>query len=155
MEKEAELGTLELGKLLAEKDKDWFLVSLLNIVNRGTIEFGITLNVGGSVVSGTLISGKKYFEEFAALFSAALGPQGDSSEGPSVEESFRQLGQIYDMPESGEGEEHKQQGPVSYIHLNNASVFFTDGTIPSNAGVLWRGKLSSVDGFNLGSLTRT
>lgn len=154
MESKHEFDPLELGKILAEKDSDWFLVMLLNIVNQGTIEFGLTLNVGGSVISGTLISGKKYFSEFAKQFSNAIGTPEEASNEPSIEESFRKLGDIYDLPEGKQGEELKNQAPVTYIHLRDANVFFKDGTIPTGVGVFWRGKLSSVDGFSLGNLNK-
>ena len=48
--------------------EDFFLQTLVNIVNMGPFTFGITLNVGGFLVSGELFSGKDYFEKFGTQF---------------------------------------------------------------------------------------
>jgi hypothetical protein len=45
--------------------------------------------------------------------------------------------------------------PPNYIHLKEAKFFLPSGAgkpIPANQGVWWRGRLSEVSGFILGSL---
>nr|WP_288356451.1 gas vesicle accessory protein GvpU [uncultured Pseudomonas sp.] len=153
MEEAEEFKTIDLAKLMATKDKDWFLSMLVKIANNGPGEFGVTLNVGGSIISGMLISGRKYFDEFAKQFATPFRGENEDSESPSIEATLKQFGQIYDKTENEETDD-KENNPVSYIHLRDANIFFRDGTIPTNQGVLWRGKLSSVDGFSLGNLNR-
>ena len=51
---------------------DWFLQSLVDLVNKVKIEFPITLNVGGHLISGELISGQKYFEKLAEIASSGF-----------------------------------------------------------------------------------
>ena len=50
---------------IAPRD-DWFLGCLINWANQFNLEQGITLAVGGAIISGQLISGRRYFEEMAA-----------------------------------------------------------------------------------------
>jgi hypothetical protein len=45
---------------------DWFLANQVHLANRFGVEQGITLNVGGVLISGTLINGRNYFKEMVA-----------------------------------------------------------------------------------------
>lgn len=133
----------ENGSLTRLIHEDWFLQELVGLANVvGDFELGVTLNVQGSIISGTAISGRRYFEEAAKLF-ATEDPENHLS---NWVKSFTA---IYD-----EGE--KPAAPPGYIHLMNARVFGTgEGTIPSNDGTLWRGRISAVSGFSFGSLQVT
>jgi hypothetical protein len=128
---------------------DWYLQSLVSIVNsastEGTeIEISLTLVVGGSLVSGMLISGKKYFDIFADEFSAAW--PGEKS---SIRESFASNGKIYEKDDESEG---KSKPLPQFIHMRNARVYNGGSPFPQKQGVLWRGKINAVSGFNLGSV---
>lgn len=133
-------------------DKDWFLQDLVDIVNTSNtgFSFGITLNVGGFLVSGQLIGGKEYFEsfgsDFAGAFFTTFPNNGEDAE--NIKASFARNGEIYSSNDEVE------VPPPNYIHLKDAKFHNTNGEpIPSNRGVLWRGRLSGVDGFSLGSFT--
>jgi len=131
-------------------ENDWFLQSTIeNIVSHG-VEIGVTLTVNGVIVSGMLIGGKKYFEELSKTLKAASREPDDISN--TLGDAWKQYTAIYEKPE-GAPEDWKPN-PVGYIHLMNAR-FFAPGQapIPANQGVLWRGKLSSVDGFTIGNLS--
>ncbi|WP_244110275.1 gas vesicle accessory protein GvpU [Burkholderia cenocepacia] len=126
---------------------DWFLQSLINIVNGSGITFSITLNVGGQTITGQLVGGKQYFEGFADAFSGALP---DKEEAEQVRADFASYGNIY----ANEDGTPKDLSPPHYIHLKNARCFPTAGnSIPANGGVWWRGRISQVDGFFLGELS--
>ena len=47
---------------------DCFLQSLVSIVNDESASIPITLSVGGLLISGDMIGGKTYFDEFARQF---------------------------------------------------------------------------------------
>lgn len=127
--------------------QDWFLQSLVNMANYDGVELGLTLSVGGLLISGTLIGGKKYFEEFGADF---VSPISDKEQAESIKSSFSKYGIIYRTPESDE----EALLPPVYIHLKDAKFFHNSGKpIPSNRSVLWRGRITAVDGFSLGSLS--
>lgn len=129
---------------------DWFLQSTIeNIVSNG-IEIGITLNVSGLIISGVLVSGKKYFEEMSIFMKSASRQPDDISS--ALGDAWGKYTSIYEKPE--DAPDGWSVGPVGYVHLMNAR-FYTAGQkpIPNNQGVLWRGKLSSVDGFFIGNLS--
>lgn len=145
-EEEKELTGQELKLALDGNSVDWFLQNLVNIVNTSDLEFGITLVVGGSVVSGRLVGGKKYFETFASEFSAAWNDESKES----IYKAFAQHGDRY---EQKEGEEGKDIPPPQFIHLIDSRCFYPGNQLPNNRGVLWRGKINAVSGFSLGQLS--
>jgi len=127
-------------------NNDWFLVSFVNIANEVSSAglMGITLLTHGMLVSGNLVSGQEYFKGFAEDF--VTGFQDPESETAiQMKESFIKTGdEVYNKS--------KSETP-SYIHLRDAKFFHPNGNpIPSNKGVWWRGRLSEISGFNLGSL---
>jgi hypothetical protein len=90
----------------------------------------ITLNVGGLLVSGTLINKESYLKE---IYKGAIWK--------ALEKQTNE-------------QEREPKNERLYIHLKN-SRFYLPGQPPiprDGDGVLWRGKLSSVDGFILGQL---
>ena len=133
----------EIMKVVQIDDNDWFLQRLVHIVNSGNISFGITLNVGGFLVSGTLTGGKEYFEGVASDFAGTVS---DTEEAEKIRALFAKPGELYSSKEN--------QPSPSYVHIKDARFFNTNGNpIPGNRGVWWRGRLSEVDGFSLGSLS--
>lgn len=134
-------------KEVADEDADWFLQNLVSSVNKGAVSFTITLNVGGLLVSGMLISGRTYFKEFGSQFEDAFPSDGEKER--TIEKAIHNLTKIYDEPESGEG---SSQPPPRYIHLRDAKFYHPSlgGAMPSQ-GILWRGRLNVVEGFFLGS----
>lgn len=120
--------------------QDWFLEILVETVNAGNSRFGITLTVGGILISGNVISGKDYFRDFANQLSVAI--KNDVNKPASVK-SIEDLGEVY-------LDDTKAQS-TRFIHLKDVRFYGTDGrAIPTTDGLLWRGMLSNVDGFTLG-----
>lgn len=125
--------------------EDWFLQSLVNMCNNYEMEIGITLNVDGFLISGTLSSGTKYFQSFGEEFTSGFS---DHDLAKDISENFASYGDIYLEPEGKES-----LPPPAFIHLRDAKFFNTSGNpIPYNRGVWWRGKISSVSGFSYGVL---
>jgi hypothetical protein len=131
---------------------DCFLQSLVEIVNDESANIPITLSVGGLLISGDMIGGKTYFDEFARQFKD--GFRDISSETAStIEETFKRLGDVYDTIQK------ESQGsaaiPKPYIiHLKDAQIYQSGASLPpSEKRVLWRGRLEAVDGFSLGKLS--
>ncbi|MUO27454.1 MULTISPECIES: gas vesicle accessory protein GvpU [Rhizobium/Agrobacterium group] len=131
---------------------DWFLrTTIENIVSHG-IEIGVTLTVKGVIVSGMLVGGKKYFEELSKLMKISSQAPNDISD--FLGNAWKEYTAIYEQPEGAS--EDWQPAPIGYVHLMNAR-FYAPGQapLPENQGVLWRGKLSSVDGFIIGNFSPT
>jgi hypothetical protein len=150
-------------------DPDWFLQQLVDMANHNTLGFPVTLHVGGVTVSGTIISGRKYFESWAAEVSAALNfpnadPEAVTKLKEVVRDQFGRLGAIYpearsdgDTAEAGgeaqESEYERAKNPPSFIHLADARFFLGSNWVPTNRSVLWRGRISEVEGWFLGTLS--
>jgi hypothetical protein len=112
----------------------------------------ITLSVGGLLISGDMIGGKTYFDEFARQFKD--GFRNISSETAStIEEAFKRLGDVYD-PIQKESQGIAAISKPHLIHLKDAQIYQSGaGLPPSEKGVLWRGRLEAVDGFTLGRVS--
>jgi hypothetical protein len=131
---------------------DWFLQALVSIVNDESASIPITLSVGGLLISGEMIGGRTYFDEFARQFKE--GFKGISSEtAATIEESFKRLGDVYDpIQEESRGNAYIPKPHL--VHLRNVQMYHAGGPpLLSEKGVLWRGRLEAVDGFSLGKLS--
>ena len=132
----------------AAASTDWFLQNLVNFANDCGIETGVTLLVGGLLVSGMIIPTMKYLDEFAALF--ASGVRDDPKLGASFSEFFRSYKQHLEVrPDQGDVPALPQ-----YIHMKHVR-FFTPGQnpLPNNRPALWRGRITEIGGFFLGNLS--
>jgi hypothetical protein len=139
---------LEHQDSLLHARTDWFLQSLVKIVNGSSLEFGLTLQVSGMLVSGSLVSHKTYFEGFAESFSNAF-----TGEPEDVEGTRKSLAMFGEIPPPTDDSEENQPLP-QFIHLKNARFFNIGGKpIPGNAGVWWRGRICEVGGFCHGTLS--
>lgn len=148
---------------------DWLLESLVRLVNhlerQGVrMNIPITLNIGGLLVSGFLMDGKEYFEQFAQIMEAGL-PEFFGETKEQIANNFRELGGLYDptgegtpRAESPEDAPEASDVPLNFyfVHLKDAVFVHPGGApIPSDQGVLWRCRLEAVDGFTLGSFAIT
>lgn len=142
-----ESGGLDLVMLKSEwegRQTDWLLQWFTKFVNNTQFQIGITLSVGGNLISGQLISHQSYFEQLALDFSGPF----DAIEGVEQSEIKDLLLAFIPQPVAEEESETAYQ----FLHLKDAKVYSNaDLPIASN-GALWRGKIAAVDGFNLGNL---
>ncbi|MBY5831890.1 hypothetical protein HFN47_22445 [Rhizobium leguminosarum] len=125
---------------------DFLLVWFVFMAEQGVSQ-DVTLNVGGALVSGTIIKGAAYLEELAATYRSAAsnGPR-DIIEGlAAAVEEFKPLYRSDDL--------ELANFKPRYIHLKNAFISHTSNSrMPTDNGFLWRGRLSAVDAFSLGRL---
>jgi len=124
---------------------DFLLQHLVSIANSTGLSMGVTLTVGGEVISGQLVGGKEYFELLKEAFLTSTSNV--KGVGEAFGEMLDQYSQIYSAPpEDG--------AQPSFIHLKQARVFSPGQTpMPSNGGLLWRGRISNVAGFSIGSFS--
>lgn len=136
----------ELGN---DRDIDWLLQVFVDVINssRG-LSIGVTLTVGGATIVGDLIGYDDWMEEAATAFEKSEGEVGTKI-GPILAKAMRSSWQ----PEPDDDSEPKQLLP-HYIHLRNARIYLSAdaGPVPSNKGLLWRGRLAEVDGFAFGAM---
>jgi len=124
---------------LEEIQADWLLEELVDITNGTENEIGLTLNIGGILLTGTLISGHKYFEWFANTI-------GSGSE--ETTKYFKSFGEVYLKKKDNKSK------PPALIHIKDAKFYQPGGniSIPAVDGSYWRGRITVVDGFILGKL---
>jgi len=131
------------------QNKDWFLENLVSTVNNSDIEIGITLQMDGFLVSGHIVNGRKYFDGFSAEFISETSVAFGNKEAlKNIEQAFNKYASLYD----GQTDDPEEHG-ANFIHLEGARFFNTAGApIPNNRGMWWRGRISEVGGFILGTL---
>jgi hypothetical protein len=130
-------------------NQDWLLEMLVAMVDAQSVSVNITLSVGGSLVSGKLVSGKEYFNSFADQVTAGFKDMGVSEQTAKVmREQLAQPGEIF----HGTNTDPKLKNKPSYLHLQNARIISGNSTYASQS-TWWRGRLSTVDGFCLGEAT--
>ncbi len=126
-------------------DSDWFLRSLVQAVNRHDLMLGITLTVGGTLITGTLVPGHEYFRDLAEQVAASADDDEEAAQ--QLRDTFASLGAIY-----ARGGKDGDQLP-SYIHLRDVRFFSPGGgSLPDHDGVWWRGRIDQVQGFVLGNV---
>lgn len=120
--------------------RDAVLDTFVYIINENDIEMGLTLFVGGLIVTGDLISFKKYLEGIGESFQ-----ESESEVAKSIGEVISSI--IPEKTEDKESEEGQDSSDVNFIHLQNVTVISsnTNYSVP-----FWRGSLASVDGFSFG-----
>lgn len=135
-------------EIIMNQNKDWFLENLVNTVNNSDIEIGITLQMDGFLVSGHIVNGRKYFDGFSGEFISETSVAFGNKEAlENIRQAFDKYASIYD------NEAPADDNGVSFIHLQDARFFNTNGApIPNNRGMWWRGRISEVSGFILGTL---
>lgn len=122
-------------------DRDGFLEILIHAVEHipAPAEGGqpetldITLNVGGILITGTLVS-RAAFIQAVPVMKGTVGALDEKM----TKEDREARDKRYDR---------------HYIHLTNARFVYPDGrTIPGSAGagIEWRGRLNRVDGWTIG-----
>lgn len=134
-----------------EPFSDWFLQDLVEIANNGESSdfLGVTLNIGGFLVSGMLIGGKEYFTSLAEELVTNVSDD-DKEAADGVYRFFSEYGEAYQPRKEGE---EPDSSHVRFIHLKNAKFFHPGGNpIPANQGTLWRGQLHAVHGFFIGTI---
>jgi hypothetical protein len=143
----------ELDAALDAADTDLVLAQMIGMVEssyesnleegalEGVLRFGVTLNVGGVIVTGLMCS----YPEWAEAIAASMGDASD------VFRSFLGIGDDSEDPA-----ETKEIAPWDRraIHLIEAKQSHGSSLVPTNAGIPWRGRLRDVNGWSMGTLAR-
>src|SRR5690606_30437230 len=79
------------GVLVRDITEDYLLQDFVLLAEQG-LEFSLTLNIGGGIVSGLVVGGRKYFETLIA----SIKSNSNDELGESIEERFSVFLNIYD-----------------------------------------------------------
>ncbi|WP_085505840.1 gas vesicle accessory protein GvpU [Thalassobacillus devorans] len=119
---------------------DDVLSMYVKAANKHDFNLAITLNVNGALVTGTTISAQSYFDKISESFE----------DGNDVAQSLSDQ-----LRSASETAEKSSSDEAQFIHLKEAQVYCGDSNpTPSKGKFLWRGKLSEVDGFFLGTIAK-
>lgn len=139
---------------MPEISNDEVLEYVIQKVEETKIGPSITLAIGGLVVVGGLVSSKLYYDYLSSLFDIYT----DKSKGETIEhkdsielEALEKYSK--DWKESIIKLRDKKDGDndrPTHIHLHNVEVWEVFSTEPFRFEY-WRGNLSSIDGFSLGT----
>lgn len=125
-------------------ERDLILDLYVKLVNQFDMNMGFTLYVGGLVITGQLVSYYDYLEGVSKTFGNV-----DNRIGQLFSEQFTLLKD--EVKEFRDSKEEDLQ-EVNFIHLKDVTIY----NINQNTTLTteyWRGKLKSVDGFNIGNYT--
>ncbi|MEI4769829.1 gas vesicle accessory protein GvpU [Psychrobacillus sp. FJAT-51614] len=119
-------------------NKDNILEFLAQAANKHDFNLDITLNVKGAVITGTMVSAKEYF----STLSDTLKDGNDIAQMLSEQ-----------LDQAGEVAQNSDDTGANFLHMKDTKVYCGDSKpTPSKGQILWRGKLSEIDGFFLGRI---
>lgn len=122
------------------------LQQFVDMANTMKLSMGMTLNIGGNVITGTLIGIDEYFEMLGAQLKDAL----ERMSGESLDEA-----PFSRKDDTDEDESDNDFIATRFIHLKGAHIMDAAGNrLPSGDGILWRGRLSEVTGFVFGHIEK-
>lgn len=136
------------------RPNDRMLNVLLKAAER-EVRIGLTVTVGGIVVTGTLIGTLAYCRALADQFASSAG---GTDMDDLFADSFRDL--VDDAAGVARGDRRDPPDAVSYeqsvgfLHLADARYVGASGLLPHGRhGILWRCPVSDVSGWSMGDLT--
>ncbi|BAP43993.1 gas vesicle protein [Pseudomonas sp. 21LCFQ02] len=122
---------------------DWLLQWLVRFVVSTKVELGVTLSVGGNLLSGHLVSHDAYFDQLAEELAAPFGQFHNGTD-----QSMKEMILSFKPGELAEDDNHA----FHFIHLKDAKTYSSDQSPICETGVLWRGRIAAVDGFSIGRI---
>ncbi len=127
-------------------DNDGLLEFLIKKVEETGIGAGITLCVNGSIITGNLIKSRIYYDKMIEMYDFDK----DQLTAKNAEE-LAKWNDYYAQYVSfiNELKRQENQQNLKYIYLEHVTFRNVNSNIPIQA-IVWRGKLSAVDGFSIG-----
>lgn len=124
---------------------------------------GVTLFVGGLIVTGQIISERAFYDSLVDQMAEAVQRDAPEQVGASSLTELREtlkssIAEEPPLPDDFEAELTDEQklaqleSLARYIHLKDARTLHGNGQFIPGEGALWRCKLASVDAWHLGTL---
>ena len=139
----------ELQTVISEPPIDIVLELLVTVGNCG-LGLPVTLFVKGVMVTGNIISFEDYMKKTADNIRSSTNlTEMDEEISREVTES---IAKRFDTIRT---DSLQRGGSPRMIHLDNVKIFNQNGNFIDISNALWRGALGSIDGWILGTLSRT
>jgi len=142
-------NTSEQSEPLNSIPGDWLLQDFVGLINSLNLTVGITLQVSGVTVTGLAISGPTYFRLLGDIVAAGAKSGNVSAAAESMRKYFARHAEMY----AASDDENSAHPTPGYIHVQDALILGSDCRPITKQGVLWRGRLSEVSGFSIGSFS--
>ena len=110
-------------------------------------EIDLTLNVHRTLVSGTMIGMKQYYEKLGQSFMKNLNVYGTKDGGIEAKKTLQDMFDKIKQPPTEE--DLKKRVLFNHIFLKDVQIYTGSGKVKAP---LWIGRIASVDGFVLGEL---
>ncbi|WP_404349346.1 hypothetical protein LG311_02635 [Sutcliffiella horikoshii] len=123
---------------------DAVMQMLLDLTDKDGVEIGITLNISGTVVAGTLVGPHTYYEGIIA----SADDVENSTLKHVLHKKFTDLKEAYISERQEEEEKKKQDMIATFIHLKDAAYISGTTQSPIKSHAWWRGRIDSIDGFS-------
>lgn len=133
---------VEINEVLAFKVRDEDLTFLNTMVNRFDFGMGITLIVKGSVITGELIAGKKYYELTAEKLKTV------GFVGEALSQYFERKGTTGYTSTDPDFEY-----PNNFLHLDKVFIRQDNGQMGALNNALLRIKIEEIEGHILGTFS--
>ena len=119
------------------------------------VAIGMTLTVGGSVISGLLIPNWRWFDETDTRMTVAGVPvlgEVFGMQASILREAREESKAARAEGQGGGAEDAAPRFRPAYIHLREARVYTGQQSVSTN-GMHWRGRLSEVSGWCFGNMS--
>jgi len=142
---------------VTERTVDPMLQAFVDVMNGAGVQLGVSVLVGGTWLSGTLIPPRMFTEE---LGEYVLEAAGDGAQ--SIQTFFKTIGRSW-FPSESEleirgtgGAKTEKEGDAAdlrpfHLHLRNARVVTAVGPVPDEGGYV-RVRMDQVEGWLIGDL---
>ncbi|HHP7238019.1 hypothetical protein [Longibacter sp.] len=127
-------------------DRDWFLALLVDHVNEHGGSIPLTVTVGGSVITGTLIGVAEYYKRTADDLAEVFPSRADA-----ITETLQQAGaNSVDAVKRHKEQVRKGETELETPHfLHMREVRYLSAGL-SASDKLWRARIDDIAGFSLG-----
>ncbi len=128
-------------------DNDALLEFLITKVEETGIGAGITICMNGSVITGNLTKSKIYYDKMIEMYD--FDDSQLTAKNPEEIDKWNEYHTEYVSFINELKKQEKNQQNLKYIYLENVTFRNVNSSTPTQA-IVWRGKLSAVDGFSVG-----
>lgn len=144
---------MDTQEQVAAHDSDWLLQHLVELVNTGAASrVNVVLTTPAGLISGQMIGGAEYFDLYGASFTKGWAPTEKDLMLDLIETWKLDFAPAEQPDSTVEPISNQSTDLPSFIHLKDARVFNAGTVLPTDTGMLWRGRLADITGFTLGTL---
>ncbi|HBQ0245826.1 TPA: hypothetical protein ACWSJ0_002263 [Klebsiella pneumoniae] len=137
----------EMQIVVARKLRDKDICHYVNMANLTDVGVYITLFTKCGVITGKIISGKKYYESIEKSYSTFQ----EGTNGAMIYQYFQEAKKNY-TEEADWVEDEGASYPLNFMHLEDVSIMVGTGALREFSNGVLRIKIEEIDGYMLGQI---